>query len=745
MMGSVAIDKGVEGRIARVGVSLPLRRLFDYRLGGGVTASPGMRVAVSVGKKVQVGVVVEVVDQSPLATKSVVKVLDSVPALEASQLKLMVWAAAYYQHPIGEVLFSAIPADYRKPVSIKPPTHYLLRFTPSGREWDSTSLGRAPLQRAVMELVATQPEGVELEQLRALSSSWRRSVKALQESGWVEWVEREPRRDAPVEQASIGPAPPLSKAQRDAVGSVIGEIGHFRPFLLHGVTGSGKTEVYLECAREVIARGGQVLILVPEIALVPQLAQRVKIRLGVSAVQIHSGMTSTARKESWWAAKRGSARVVLGTRSAVYAPLARPGLIVVDEEHDPSYKQQEGFRYHARDVAVMRAREANIPIILGSATPALETEANHLSGRYRRLSLPARPGSAELPVIHLLDLGKLPLDEGLTPPLVQAIGSRLARGEQSLIFINRRGFAPLVRCNQCGWEATCRRCDARLTDHRHSQKRHCHHCGSSYEKERLCPACGSESLALFGQGTQRIEEALQNKFPSATVVRIDRDATMTMEALSVALDKAHSGKAEILVGTQMLSKGHDFPGVTLVGILDVDRGFYSLDFRAQERLYQTVTQVGGRSGRAARTGEVFIQSAHPESAYLQKVRVHDHQGYVALALAERKAVHFPPFSHLVLVRASAQNDRLSLDFLHQAWRIGLQLIDRDNETAIELMEPVPSPMERRAGRWRAQLLVQAIQRRPLHSFLGKWVQLLEKLPAARRVRWSVDVDPVDMT
>ncbi len=744
-MSPAAKKDEVEGKIVQVAVSVPLRRLFDYHLSDRESVRPGMRVEVSLGKKTQIGIVVKRVKRSQLATKSIIRVLDSEPALQAPELKLMLWAAAYYQHPIGEVLLSALPADFRKPVSMTPPTHHLLCLSQPGRRWDPKILNRAPLQRAVMELVAATPEGVELGRLKALSSSWRTPVKALEARGWVEFCQQISDESAAEKPEGMQPAPPLSEAQRSAVDSITEGLDHFGAFLLHGVTGSGKTEVYLQCAREVIARGRQVLIMVPEIALVPQLALRVKARLGVTVAQFHSGMTPAARRAAWWSAKMDKASIVLGTRSAVFTSLARPGLIVVDEEHDPSYKQQDGFRYHARDVAVMRARAANIPIILGSATPALETEANHLSGRYRRLTLPARPGSAELPVIHLLDLGKLPLDEGLTPPLVQAIKDRLERSEQSLIFINRRGFAPLVRCNQCGWEATCLRCDARLTHHRPSRRLHCHHCGGSYEKAHFCPACEAESLVLFGQGTQRIEETLQKKFPSASVVRIDRDATMTMEALASALDKAHSGQAEILVGTQMLSKGHDFPGVTLVGILDVDRGFYSLDFRAQERLYQTVTQVGGRSGRAERTGEVFIQSAHPESAYLQKVQAHDHQGYVELALAERQVARFPPYSHLVLVRASAQDNSAPLEFLHQAWSASRPLVGRQKNAVIVVMEPVPSPMERRAGRWRAQLLVQASQRGLLHQFLGEWVQTLEKLPAARRVRWSVDVDPVDMT
>jgi primosomal protein N' (replication factor Y) len=434
--------------------------------------------------------------------------------------------------------------------------------------------------------------------------------------------------------------------------------------------------------------------------------------------------------------------VVLGTRSAIFTPLARPGLIVVDEEHDGSYKQQDGFRYHARDLAVMRAQADRVPVVLGSATPSLESLHNARRGRFTLLELPARPGAAELPEVHLLDLRTLPVEQGISRPLRQALRLRLERGEQSLLFLNRRGFAPVLMCYQCGWLAACQRCDARMTLHRGSGRLRCHHCGAESALPTTCGGCGGTDLHGIGEGTERIETVLGELFPAARVVRVDRDTTARKGALEESLRRIHAGEADILVGTQMLSKGHDFPAVTLVGVINADQGLFGLDFRAGEYLFQRIMQVAGRAGRADRPGQVLIQTWHPDNPYLQALARHDFNTYADYAMAEREEAELAPYAHLALLRAESTRAGDALEFLQQAWDLAQPLCN--DPAAVTIMEPVPSPMERRAGRYRAQLLVQSGHRAALHRFLDRWLALLDAHPGARRVRWSLDVDPMDM-
>jgi primosomal protein N' (replication factor Y) len=475
--------------------------------------------------------------------------------------------------------------------------------------------------------------------------------------------------------------------------------------------------------------------------LTPQFLARLRSRLRVPVALLHSALSDQERLVAWLKARSGDAAVVVGTRSAVFAPLPRLGVLVVDEEHDMSYKQQEGFRYHARDVAVMRARQQDIPIVLGSATPSLDSLKRVDDGRYVRLPLPDRAGSARLPVVRLLDLRHLPLNEGLSPPLLEQIAQRLRMGEQSLLFLNRRGYAPVYMCHACGWLAPCQRCDARLTLHKRTQRLRCHHCGGDYPLPQCCPHCGAIDLHALGAGTERVELALARSFPQARIVRVDRDSTRRKGALEETLRRVDAGEADVLVGTQMLSKGHDFPNVTLVGVLNADQRLYSVDFRAAEQLVQQVIQVSGRAGRGSKPGEVWIQTYHPDDPVFTALRSHNYPGFAEFALKERRQAQYPPYSYVALLRAESSQAQSALRFVRLAHTLARRCA---SDRTIEIADPVPAPMERRAGRYRAQLMVQARERRPLHIFLDRWLARLEQAPFGKRVRWSLDVDPTDM-
>ncbi|MDD9855849.1 MAG: primosomal protein N', partial [Gammaproteobacteria bacterium] len=570
----------------------------------------------------------------------------------------------------------------------------------------------------------------------------------------------------------------------------------FASFLLHGVTGSGKTEVYLEAAKRCIDSGRQALILVPEIALTPQLVARVRARLGGAGgaensvdpgkigdpgetgdpvdprktvdlsgpgnpdndpenrvAVLHSNLSAEQRYRAWWRARAGRAVAVLGTRSAIFTPLQSPGLIIVDEEHDMSYKQQDGFRYHARDLAIKRASLEGVPVVLGSATPSMETRHNAARGRHRRLALDQRGGASGLPRIALLDAKRHRPVDGISAPLLRAIGERLARREQSIIFLNRRGFAPTAQCAACGWQALCGRCDARLTYHRgcgdhgdgaeHGGAQfQCHHCGRTAPARDACAECG-ERILFIGAGTQRLERYLRGKFPAARISRLDRDRVTSQAQLEAALRAIRDGATDIIIGTQLIAKGHDFARVTLVGVVDADQGLYSADFRAPEYLFQQLTQVSGRAGRADAPGEVLVQTAHPAHPTLQTMRRHDFEHFARHCIDERRAADCPPFSRFALWRAESTDPDAAVDFLRYAATLGRRLA-RGRFDAVQVMDAVVSPMEKRAGRYRAQLLVKSPARGPLHRLLDEWLAAIENDPKSRRARWSIDIDPMEM-
>ncbi len=571
--------------------------------------------------------------------------------------------------------------------------------------------------------------------LRNIHPGWRKIVATLEARGWVAKSEQDDVYPAAAVQRESGPE--LTAAQAAAV-AVLPDAG-FSACLLEGVTGSGKTEVYLQLLEKQIAQGRQSMVLVPEIGLTPQLVERFRRRLPGTLAVMHSGLNETERAVAWLAARSGEADVIVGTRSAVFAPLARPGLLIVDEEHDSSFKQQDGFRYSARDIAVYRARQLDIPVLLGSATPAFESLNNAIEGRYLHATLPERPGNARQPEVRLIDLRQHAQRDGLSQPFIDAMRRHLEADGQALVYLNRRGFAPALLCVACGTTADCHRCDARMVVHQHSNRLICHHCGSERPAPASCADCGAE-LVPVGQGTERIEQALRKLFPEFKLARIDRDTTRRKGELARLLESVRSGESRILLGTQMLTKGHDFPDVSFVGIVDSDQGLFGTDFRSSERLAQSILQVAGRAGRAERAGEVWIQSCYPDHPLLRTLLANGYRHFADEALPERRAAGWPPFAHLALLRGECQARDVLFRFLGAAADSARTMREDD----IQVLGPASSPMEKRAGRFHAQLLIRSASGRLCNGFLRRGKLNLAKLPEARKVRWSVDVDPVEL-
>jgi primosomal protein N' (replication factor Y) len=724
-------------------VDVPLRRLFDYRCPSGVDATrlqPGQRLWVPFGRQRVAAVLVELASSSTVPEaklRSATALIDETPVLDPSLLELLLWSAEYYRHPPGEVLSAALPGALRTgAAALETAEHWTLSAAARTGELPPLS-PRAHKLRELVEFLQRHDASDEAA-LGALSSRWRDHVRELEKRGWVRRLQVTPPAAPRVAvAASAGPEP--TPEQRDAIEAIAAAAGRYAPFLLHGVTGSGKTEVYLRAIDAVVQRGQQALVLVPEISLTPQLVARFAARFAVPLAVLHSSLTDVERLRAWRAARSGEAPVVIGTRSAIFAPLANAGLIVVDEEHDASYKQQEGFRYSARDLALARAQRLSIPVVLGSATPSLESLERAQSGRATLLSLPGRTGGAKPPAIHLIDLRRHAATQGIATPTVLTIKRHLDAGGQVLLYLNRRGYAPTLFCPSCGWAAPCPRCDARLTVHRRDGRLHCHHCGTEQRIPELCPTCGDATKPV-GQGTERIEETLASLFPEVALERIDRDAVRKRGALEAALDRVTSGEVRLLVGTQMLTKGHHFPDVSLVVVLNADQGLFGTDFRASERLAQSIVQVAGRAGRAERPGEVLIQTEYPEHPLLAQLISGGYDAFAAAALEERRSASWPPFARVAVLRAEAARSDVPMEFLERAREAALALAVR----GVELLGPATAPMERRAGLHRAQLLLHAPSHSPLQRLLARWIPAVEELPEARKVRWSIDVDPLEL-
>ena len=734
--------------VLRIALPLPLPRLFDYRapVGGLATADAvGRRVRVPFGPREIVGVVAEVGSAAEDAPelREALAWLDAMPLLRGELLASLRWLARYTQAPLGEVLATALPAALRRGEAL-PDTHaWAWRLT----EADATALGglRAGSKpRQFAELLQAQTYAEET--LDDLLDAWRTAARSLHKRGLVERIAIPASQLAPAPQP--GPAPNAEQAV--AIDTIAASNG-FAPILLDGVTGSGKTEVYLQAIADCLARGRQALVLVPEIGLTPQMLSRFRARLGVPVHALHSGLNDGERARVWTAAWRGEARVVVGTRSALFVPLPEAGLIVVDEEHDASYKQQDSIRYHARDFALVRGKALDVPVLLGSATPSLESLHNARNGRFVHVRLTRRAGDAQPPRVRVLDVRKRPLEAGLSPELLDATGKALDAGGQVLVFKNRRGYAPVLQCHDCGWSAQCRRCStpergSPLTVHGGGRRLQCHHCGARQSSPQACPDCASLALRPQGNGTERIEELLAEKFSDVPVLRIDRGSTRRKDALQKHFDTL-GNQPGILVGTQMLAKGHDLANLTLVAVVGVDEGLFSADFRAGEKLAQLLIQVAGRAGRADKPGEVLLQTHHPEHPLLHLLINGGYHAFADEELGQREAAGFPPFAHLALLRAEAKHADAPMQFLHAAKSMLSEegvASAAGQDPRVQLQGPLPAPMPRRAGMHRAQLLLSSNDRRALHVALDAVIPALYERPEARKVRWSLDVDPVDL-
>ena len=735
------------GRILRVAIPKTRHSGFDYLPNDGSTLLPGQRVRVSLGRRTTIGIITELREHSAIAAdklKPISAVLDPKPIFTADLLQLAHWASDYYHHPLGEVLHCMLPTRIRRGLPVTTTTLYW-RATAAGSALELAALKRAPQQQAVLQLLRQYPQGVSATHLREQINNSSNPLKALQHKGLVEVHER-PNQimdTAAADHRVIQPdaaIPTLNPDQQQAYAAVAQQLNGFQPWVLQGVTGSGKTEVYLQLITEVLQQKRQVLVLVPEIGLTPQLLQRFTARFALPILVMHSGLSDGERQQVWLKSATAQPQIVIGTRSAVFLPLQKLGLIVIDEEHDGSFKQQDSFRYHARDIAVIRAQRLNIPIVLGSATPSLESLHNVSQDRYRLLELPERAGNAVMPRITVLAAKHIIAEQLITEPLRLAMQQHLQHGHQVLLFLNRRGYAPILLCQACGWRSRCQRCDAYMTLHQYDQRLRCHHCGSDQPAPKQCPECTQPNPLPVGYGTERIELYLQQTFPEYSIIRIDRDATRRKGALEQQLAKIQSGAAQILIGTQMLAKGHHFPDVTLVGVLGIDQGLFSADFRGPEYMAQLITQVGGRAGRGQHRGEVFIETQQPEHPLLQRLIQYGYSAFAKDALQERDIAALPPIYKYALIRAEAKQASKALEFLQQL---------RDQIAVFklapaELLGPVPAPMERRAGYFRAQLLIQAPARPALHRCLQQLHTALEQAPQRRSVRWSIDVDPMDM-
>jgi len=726
--------------LVRVALDVPLPTLFDYRLEQSGRELIGARVLVPFGRGQRAGIVLEVGGEPevpPHRIKRVAHVFTDEPRLAPDVLQLMRFASRYYHYPIGQVVMGALPQALRRAQASRDAwTRVGLTAAALAADWSTLST-RAVARRRVLEyLRAHGPCAPAL--VRSLASTAPRALRDLMAERWVAADEGvAPDAEQSAARAAV-PGPALNADQADALEAIGATLGGFTAWLLLGVTGSGKTEVYLRLIERALARGGQVLVLVPEINLTPQLEARLAARFpGASLAGLHSGVPEAERLRRWRAAESGRASVLIGTRLAVFTPLPRLALIVVDEEHDASLKQQEGLRYSARDLAVLRAKQRQIPVVLGSATPSLESYARALTGRYRLTQLSER-ASSQLPSILCVDTHGQRLREGLSPALINALAKGLAASEQSLVFINRRGYAPALLCFACGWSAPCPRCSARLVLHLDAARLRCHYCGHEEAISRACPSCGNLDLTPAGHGTQRIEQALGQLFPAARILRIDRDTTRRRRAFEQMRQRVQDHEIDILVGTQMLAKGHDFPRLTLVGVINADSALYSTDFRAAEKLFAQLTQVAGRAGRRDAAGEVLIQTQFPDHPLYRAVQRQDYAAFAQLALNERREAGFPPYAHQVLLRAEAPQREAVERFLGRAAHAGAGLGFR-----VEVYDPVPSPVARVAGRERGHLLVQSTSREELQRFLAAWTS---QLPGseARRVRWTLDVDPLDL-
>lgn len=723
----------------QVALPVPLRQTFTYCSSQPIAV--GCRVWVPFGRRKLVGVVVATTINKPgdFEAKEIDQLIDSDPIFTEVVFTLCQWLASYYHHPIGEVLHSAIPVLLRKGESATPTDTEVVTIASDAPDNWSQQLTRAPKQLACMQAVysgETDPTALRRDfGASVVNTLQQKTLLTIETRPWKSIASAINFATYKVNQANLN----ADREQALAIATVSQKLNQFAPFLLEGVTGSGKTEVYLQCIEQVLANDQQVLILIPEIGLTPQTLARFQQRFTVPIGVLHSQVNNTQRLHIWHQAKQGQLGIVIGTRSAIFTPMARLGMIIVDEEHDESFKQQDGLRYHARDTAVKRAQLDNVPLILGSATPSLESLNNALQKRYFHLHLTKRAGGAQTTNQIIYDARDQLIEDGIAEGLLSVMERHLSLGNQVMVFLNRRGFATALVCHHCGHTPTCQRCEQPYTLHKSNRTLQCHHCGASRRIMQQCEQCHSSELIMEGSGTERIEHALAKHFPHAKQVRIDSDSIRGKGRLQGLLEDINHQRYQILIGTQILSKGHHFPHVTLVVVLGCDGALFSADFRAPEKLAQLVTQLAGRAGRAQKKGEMWLQTHNPGHVLLQDLINNGYSHFARHALQDRKLAQLPPYSAQALIRAEAQNKRHAYDFLHAA----ATLLAPAQQ--LNLLGPLPCFMEKKQGRFRFVLVLSSPQKAPIHHALNHHLAPISVLPLASKVRWSVDIDPIDFS
>ena len=726
----------------RVAVPVYLYDCFDYSLTAEQyhQAEVGARVAVSFGRQNVVGVIVEkLTDEKPLdlgfKLKAITELLDDSAILDAKVLSLLTWSAQYYQFPIGEVMHAALPSFLRQ----GKPYNLLARMWKLIDDHAEDKLKRSEKQQDAYKILKLHPTGTS-ENILNLAGIETATLKALEKKQITQCILEAQDFKPQVMTLAQMPLTPNDEQKR-AIQNILKVRHSYHAFLLDGLTGSGKTEVYLQVMQEVLKQGKQVLVLVPEIGLTPQTVSRFQSRFHCHIALLHSGLNDSKRLQAWQSAQTGKASIVIGTRSAIYTPLPHLGLIVLDEEHDLSFKQQEGFRYHARDVALYRAHLENCPIILGSATPSIDSYALVEQGKMTRLELDQRAGVAVMPKMHVIDLKVAQKQNGISQQLIHEVQKRLDKKEQVLIFLNRRGYAPVLICESCGWQAKCPHCDANFTVHRQPyQHLHCHHCGTIHRMPEHCPQCQHSELKPIGLGTAKVEENLQALFPNFDVIRVDRDSTSRVGSWQKIYNKIQKSEPIILLGTQMLAKGHHFPYVTLVAILDIDSGLLSVDFRATERTAQLIIQVAGRAGRGEKKGEVYLQTLRPDHPLLNTLLESGYRSFAKQTLKERKAAWMPPYRYAALLRCESKDQELNQSFLQEH----AQALRQASENSIDIWGPIPAPMERKAGRYQAHMVLLSKDRARMHFYIRQWWQnVWHNKPHGMKL--SLDIDPQELS
>lgn len=726
----------------RVAVPVYLYDCFDYSLTAEQyhQAEVGARVAVSFGRQNVVGVIVEkLTDEKPLdlgfKLKAITELLDDNAILDAKVLSLLTWSAQYYQFPIGEVMHAALPSFLRQ----GKPYNLLARMWKLIDDHAEDKLKRSEKQQDAYKILKLHPTGTS-ENILNLAGIETATLKALEKKQITQCIlEAQDFKPQAMTLAQMPLTP--NDEQKRAIQNILKARHSYHAFLLDGLTGSGKTEVYLQVMQEILKQGKQVLVLVPEIGLTPQTVSRFQSRFHCHIALLHSGLNDSKRLQAWQSAQTGKASIVIGTRSAIYTPLPHLGLIVLDEEHDLSFKQQEGFRYHARDVALYRAHLENCPIILGSATPSIDSYALVEQGKMTRLELNQRAGTAVMPKMHVIDLKVAQKQNGISQQLIHEVKKRLEKKEQVLIFLNRRGYAPVLICESCGWQAKCPHCDANFTVHRQPyQHLHCHHCGTIHRMPEHCPQCQHSELKPIGLGTAKVEENLQELFPNFDVIRVDRDSTSRVGSWQKIYNKIQKSEPIILLGTQMLAKGHHFPYVTLVAILDIDSGLLSVDFRATERTAQLIIQVAGRAGRGEKKGEVYLQTLRPDHPLLNTLLESGYYSFAKQTLKERKAAWMPPYRYAALLRCESKDQELNQSLLQEH----AQALRQTSENSIDIWGPIPAPMERKAGRYQAHMVLLSKDRARMHFYIRQWWQTVwHNKPHGMKL--SLDIDPQELS